>query len=699
MRRPNRLRSRTVVVLGTLVGGFLSIGGGVVASAAVAADQTLPVTVLVTRISPQTLQPGQDLTLTLTLTNNGTAPVAQPRALVDLDRRGFSSRSSLDRWRLAGAYDSAGTAVGQVDLPGPLAPGASASTVVTVPASAIRLSVSAGSWGARGLAVEVVDAGDPTRVRLGLMRTFTVWFPPQEVTPTTLSILVPITGPPPAPDQAQVVAGQTAGGGRLAGVLSATSAHPAVSWAVDPALLTTAGADRTGSGATWTADLLRATDGREVQLLPWGDADLPALAHAEDTTLTRLAEERSTKAALDLGLAASDVFALPGAATTDLTTAAAASAGGSRAVVVDPGELLPPSVLTYTPTGLTTATRGATTLRLLVPDVELSQAMTTGMNGAEAAGGGATQLTGASAAADLLAELAMITRERPSDGRHLLASLPRDWSPEVAITSAQLEALEAAPWVHLAPLSALATSQVPTIDRGSLPERAVSPDEVTAAALATTERTLEERVAVAAMGADPAALVGDPDAERLGPTALAWRSDPAGRRASIARSVAATAALRSAVSVPPTGTVNLISTSGDLPLRVDNALDQDITLMVRLRTTDRRLIADTAVTLVVPARGETTVKIPVRGVQSADVQAVVELSTTTGIVVDSSALLTVRVRAEWENIGTGAVGGLLALLLVIGLVRTARRARGTRADRAAAAGQPMALADESEDEA
>jgi len=221
---------------------------------------------------------------------------------------------------------------------------------------------------------------------------------------------------------------------------------------------------------------------------------------------------------------------------------------------------------------------------------------------------------------------------------------------------------------------------------------------VTAASLAVAEDAVAERVAVAAMGADPAALVGDPDAERLGPAALAWREDPTGRRASIARTVATTTALRASVSVPPTGTVNLISTSGDLPLRVDNALDQDVTLMVRLRTTDRRLIADTAVKVVVPAGEERTVEIPVSGVQSADVQAVVELSTTTGVVVDSSTVLTVRVRAEWENIGTGAVGGLLALLLVIGVVRTARRARGTRADRAAAAGQPSALVDEAEDE-
>ena len=35
--------------------------------------------------------------------------------------------------------------------------------------------------------------------------------------------------------------------------------------------------------------------------------------------------------------------------------------------------------------------------------------------------------------------------------------------------------------------------------------------------------------------------------------------------------------------------------------------------------------------------------------------------------------LTVRVRADWENVGTAVVAGLLGLALVVGIVRTIRR--------------------------
>ncbi|WP_372593485.1 DUF6049 family protein [Actinotalea sp.] len=691
---------------GVLLAGLLALGllavpaatAGATEGASTTAGSPLPVTVSVNRIDPQVLTPGEDLTLAVTLTNTGTTPVTEPRVLVDLDRSSFLSRSSLDTWRDAGPYDAAGTTVLQVDLAAPLAVGSSASATLTVPAASVGLPSSSSSWGARGLAVEVVDAADPTRIRLGIMRTFALWFPAQEVTPTTLSILVPFTSPDPSSTAASTIADQTTSGGRLDRLLTATASHPDVTWAVDPSLLATASAGGSATGPAWAEEVVAASEGREVQLLPWGDADTSALAHTGATELSRLAWELSEAEASALGLRSSEVLAWPGAATTDLTTALEVSAGGSRAVVVSPGELLPPSVLTYTPTGLAGATVGTTTVDLLVPDPELSTSLETGMTAEEADAGGAAQLTPATAAADVLAELAIITRERPSDGRHVLATLSRTWSPSADVTDAQLSAIEAAPWVDLVPVSELAAREVPAVDRGTLPQQEIDPDEVSSAELARSAAALDARESIATMGSDPEALVGDVTLERLAVTALAWRTDPDGRAAAIGASQAATAALRSAVSVPPSATVNLLSTSGELPLRVDNALDQDVTLLVRLLPGDSRLVAGSAVEVVVPARGEATVTIPVRGVQSADVEAVVELSTPSGVVVDSSTRLTVRVRAEWENIGTAVIGGLLALGLVIGLVRTARRARGTRADRAAAAGQPEPLASEDQEE-
>ncbi len=68
-------------------------------------------------------------------------------------------------------------------------------------------------------------------------------------------------------------------------------------------------------------------------------------------------------------------------------------------------------------------------------------------------------------------------------------------------------------------------------------------------------------------------------------------------------------------------------------------------------------------------------QIPVHGVQTADVAATVELLTPDGVLLDDSTTVTVKVRAEWESIGTAIIGGLLALGFVLGLFRTIRRGR------------------------
>ncbi|WP_250448185.1 DUF6049 family protein, partial [Actinotalea sp. C106] len=290
-------------------------------------------------------------------------------------------------------------------------------------------------------------------------------------------------------------------------------------------------------------------------------------------------------------------------------------------------------------------------------------------------------LAPAEAAQDLLAELAVITRERPSDGRHMLLTVPRDWDPDPAVASAQLEALTTAPWVETEPISALVGAPDPGLDRGSLPLDLESGAEVAASELAQVRAALEERDEISTMLEDPESVLGDPELELLSAASAAWRSDPEARQASIAGIEAATATLRGAVAVVPGGDVNLISTSGELPIRVANTLDQAVDVRIGLRPGDSRLRSDDDVEVTIAADSEVTVALPVHGIQSADVAVAVEVRTPEGVVVDDSTVLTVRVRAEWESIGTAIIGALLAVGVVIGVVRTVRRGRrGTRGE-------------------
>ncbi len=634
-------------------------------------DGSASTSIEVVGIDPLVLAPGQDLTVRVRVTNRGSGPIASPTVLVRLNRSGFLSRSSLDRWRTAGPGTSLGALVASADVAEPISAGAARTVTVTVPADEIQLPTNSWSWGARGLTVQLVDQADPAGDH-PLTRFLVIWFPDQEVERTSVSVLVPLVGPVPGEDSAETVAALTAPDGRLGRVVSATEGSPGVTWAVDTWLLDeadVASADDGSSGdPSWTDSVVEAADGREVVLLPWADADVSALVHDGADSLLDEAAARAAEEAEGFGLDPTADLMLPGGGVGDLEVAARAVRSG-QALVVAPGALPSPTVLTYTPSGRTTITTAAGDATVLVPDERLSSALTYGavLPDVDPAP------TPAVASADLLAELAVITRERPVDARHMLVTVPRDWEVDADVAEAQLAALAEAPFVRFSSVSDLITEPTTTADRGTLPATVVGGGEVDAATLDAVEATVVRRQELASMVADPDALLGDVQGERLRVAALAWRTDVTGRDRMVQASTERTEDLNGAVSVPGGSTLNLVSSSGDLPIQVVNSLDQDVTLDVRLRPSDGRLVARQTVTITVPARGEATAAIPVHGVQSADVTAAVELYTPTGVLVDDSTSLNVRVRAEWESIGTAVVGALFAVALVAGLTRTIRR--------------------------
>src|SRR5690606_3989394 len=72
----------------------------------------------------------------------------------------------------------------------------------------------------------------------------------------------------------------------------------------------------------------------------------------------------------------------------------------------------------------------------------------------------------------------------------------------------------------------------------------------------------------------------------------------------------------------------------------------------------------------------TRVKVPVEArVGSGQLQVRFSLSSPTGVRIGDGQSALVTVRAEWEGLGLGILGGLIALLFVFGAVRTVRQRR------------------------
>ncbi|GIG26603.1 DUF6049 family protein [Cellulomonas denverensis] len=695
----------------------LAVLTGLVASPAVAAPSTddLPVAVGLSSISPQVLTPGEDLTVTVNLRNNGDEEITSPRASVRIYRYRISTRDQLDTWSASGDTGPYGDVAATEILDEPLPPGGTATVTITVPARSIGLSRSADAWGPRGLTVDVSDNGD----RVGIERSFLLWNSDEDVTATHVSVLTPVTGPavtPPAADEEEDedaaptpaptaspteptadatdstdatdsgtgddsaetgLDALTSAGGRLNRLLQATSGHDSVSWAIDPALLDQVS---TGSRAdrAWADSLTAAGDGREVFRLPWADPDLAALAHSGRSSSADLLSQAldSSAAATDSVLDGADSLLWGSNPELDQATVDLAAGHAAGAALIAGTESMPADDPDTASAPVTVS--GVTTL---VPDAGLSELLTD----PDAVQAGSTP---AVAAQRMLAETAVIARGDDSGGSYVLITTPRDWSPNTEATNAQLSALESAPWVETTSVTDLVAAQaagrVSGSDRAPLPEVARDSAELTPAWVNALSAGWEAAEEFASVVADPQALLSGLDGDVLAPLSVAWRADPDGRAEAVGAALDQASARQSGLSVLLNEQFTVISSSSQITVTVRNELAQDATVRVELRPQielrPQKGCLETARSPLVSvgAESETPVVLSLRATANCDVTVDVSLTAENGRELAMPATFDARVAPTVESVGTIVVGALLAAGLVFGIWRTVRRGQTTR---------------------
>jgi hypothetical protein len=152
-----------------------------------------------------------------------------------------------------------------------------------------------------------------------------------------------------------------------------------------------------------------------------------------------------------------------------------------------------------------------------------------------------------------------------------------------------------------------------------------------------------------------------------------------------ARAKAAQTALAdAATALPPLQVVagselNLISEDGMVPVVVENQSNVAVSgLVVKLTAQTNAIRVDEVADLDLRPGQSATARVPVHALANGVFEVRVDLLDPDGALVAAPASMTMRVRAEWENVGTAAVGGLLALVLVWGVISTARKRRRVR---------------------
>ncbi len=712
-----------VLTVGVVLGGSLAAAGATTGATAgttagTATETEDVVTLEVASLQPTVLGPGATLTVTARVTNGTAETLRSPAVALGIDRRVLSTRSALESWTTIGPDGRVGVGVTTQDLGAPLAPGASADVTLTVPAA--ELNLNAGSdWGPRGISLTVSDGG----ARLAVQRTFVLWEPTSEVTPLRLSVVAAMTGPPVDPDpQAYDDALSTAVGtdGRLGRLLAATGSAPEVAWVADPALLAAATGAADPAVNAWADAVGAAAAGRSTFALRAYDPDVAAFAHAglalpEGTPLPAAPDPTTDEPATDdagndatgddadatheadagTGAPAADPtagwrtdLAWPGDAVPDLVTTTLAAASGATATVVGPGGLVPDESLTYTPSGVAEVPTAAGPVKALVADAVLTALLSAGDG------------SGVTATQRILAETAVIARERPAEQRHVLVAMPRSWEAEPTLFTARLDALESAPWVDLAPVDDLLATAPPAVERTPLPDSGASEGEITVAQLRALDRSRTDLAAFATVAADPATITRPLEPGFVTPTAVAFRAAQPSRVLAVQHAEQQSAAVRGTLSVETRTPFLFVAEQEDLPVRVSSTLEQDATVEVVLRPDDPRLRAPERRTVTIPAATrdadgdlvatETSVGVPVEGFGSGNVTVEVDLVSAAQpqVRVAEPQEFVVRVRADWESVGTVVVAVLLALALVAGIWRTVRRGRSPRRLAGATVDQP-----------
>lgn len=673
------------------------------------------VSVTITAIEPAILRPGDDLVVRGSVTNGTASELTDPEIRLRAQQQTPISRSMLERWLDPQTW-SVTELLHVESMSEPLDAGAERAFSIRVPSEDLPLEEGYLSWGPRGIEVAVGDALDPI-VAVATDRSYLLWWPDLDIETMPLAVVGAVT--PTAEERRTAestdVSVAQAAEPRLGSLLEALD-RPTVDIAFDPSLLypqeqpasEDADADDTADD---TADDAAGGDAEEPEpdptateveaaglpdrlvtfterpdhmlyALPWADADVAALAHLGRTDLLTDGAQLTEQALAAAGLA-DDVrtdLAWPAAAEPDAETVGAAAATGSQAAILSSSALAVLEELTYTPSGRTDLAGEDWQLPAALLDDRLS-AFLTGehlpyLAPPEAQ---AEPLDPLTARQLLLAETAVISRERPTDRRDLVLAVPRDFDGSSSELAERLDVLDEAPWLDRVPLEEVLGHEPPAdLERTALPDRVVEPGEVTAGELDRAQAVLDQTTAFAGVLDEPQSIVEPVRAGLLTLPAVAWRQDTMARVATLEDAEAHSASRRGLVAAQPGSTLNLINAEAHIPVAVSNSLTEEAHVEVVLRPRDPRLMAPDPVALSVPAQETTTAQVPVQAIGSGNVVVDVLLTSPQGETINDPTEIQVRVRADWETVGTAVVAGLLGIMLVAGVVRTVLRVRRER---------------------
>lgn len=698
----------TAVALALMPAALTLAAAGPASASAAAGSQpsggSLPVSIAITSITPGYVMPGKPVIVAGSVTNTSRAPITGMTVRLRSSGTPFANRDALQVYADGAPVPDFPVSRAVTPIPGALAPHTTAHWSITLRAGQLGIT----EFGVYPLAAE---ADSSSGKALLTSRTFLPYWPgKRSLDPVRQNIawIWPLISPPQqsACDGllTNKLAGSLGAGGRLAGLLAVGRAYSAsahLTWAVDPALLSSArtmtmpykfggAADCAGrsrrpasqAAKDWLSGLKSATANQPVFVTPYADADVAALSHRGlDDDLGRAFTAGRATASKILGRTfASPGLAASGGGSRQLTGLAWPADGianygvvnslavnGVSTVVLDSTTMPPSPSQNFTPSAVTTTPSGAgPLLHVLLADDTITQVLGTANRGSAPAG------TSFAVAQRFLAETAMITAERPGLARSVVVAPPRDWNPPPGLASRLLASTVTAPWLAAVSLPQL-TAAGP--GRGQVHRQLLqvtSKDELRPALLARVRRLDKSAALLQSIRVqqDPALSTAIMAVE-----SSAWRGSKARARRAwhlAGRISAYLASQESSVVIIRSGRITLGGLSGTLPVSISSSLPYPV--KVRLRVTlprgGRITVALPPGDVNIPRDADVTVRLHVRAAKLGSTTIQLSLLTPEGAPLPGKP---VSLTVQATHFGTLALA-IICVALGVFVVASVRRA-------------------------
>nr|WP_240161585.1 DUF6049 family protein [Flaviflexus equikiangi] len=623
--------------------------------------------------------PGEPLSVEVTVTNPGPA-----REAVSLDLTAQTTvplyRSSVTSWISDDTVTSSMLTLDRrsIDLP------TGRTTIdIDVPREVLTWGNTSVSWGPRG--VQAALSFDEATI---VDRTFLTTEPSFDQEPMSFTALVPLTiandelvqvpttserygqsiealsagdlGPDEVLPDPVTSAVRDAAGRVTADIDDLTS--PGITLALDSAFAALDTVDLTQESLSAFTD----GDGHELIMLPALDADLSAWAGTGEDLffLSHVAQAEQSRQVLSGRNipARSDVLYTPGSVTASV--AELGIAHGSNLLVVPRSDVPAVEEPNWTPSAHALLDDVGTEAVLV--DDELSALLA-----------GESELTELDRRQTLLALTAVHYRERPNDHRPLVLSLPRgdDLAVTVSDVNAMLDVLDDTSWLAGVTLSDIEELPFDPFAREDLSSGRSDTSALTPALIDSLTTAGDAIVAIGDLTSHPLLFEDAASTTYRIAGSWSWTAGPGELSNRVGSVQALSGSLTSALKVQSSSTINLISQASEFPVHITSTLPLPIEVEVDVVSEDRRLQFEVVTTTLQP-NTTTTIGIPVKAVGSGNVRTQVDIVGPDGSVLGTGAEIDIRVRADWENVGTAILAGLVLLVLIIGVIRSARR--GTR---------------------